>query len=510
MRQAASLPDTFLDKVRQYPDKTFILFHNKPYSYNNIYTEVSKAAGTLRNWGLGKGERVALYLENSPSFIISYLAVLWLGAVVVPVNTRYRQQELWHMLTDSAARLVITDAAGVLQLQGVIAQCPAVEAILELSGQADLDTARWQELAATTELPQPVRLQANDLAVIAYTSGTTGRSKGAMLSHGNFLSNSQAVTTAWQWTPQDHLLLVLPLFHIHGLGVGLHGTIIQGSSLTLGQSFDAPDVISKLRSSQITLFFGVPTMYSRLLDVARQFDAPFGRLRLLVCGSAPLNPQLHTDLEQVFGVQVLERYGMTETVMNLGNPLGAGKAGSVGLPFAGVEMRIAGPENEVRATGEHGEIQLRGPNICLGYWQRPEATAESWTADGWFKTGDLGYQDQNGYTYISGRAKELIISGGFNIYPREVEEVLESHPHVQEAAVIGLPDEDLGEKVVAVIVAGNPELDIQSLQDFCKAHIASFKKPRDIIMSKELPRNALGKVQKQRLKDDLIAARATA
>lgn len=498
-----SLPAAFVRAASAHPEKPLLHFEGSSYTYHQLHKAISRVAGHLRAWGLGKGDRVALYLENSPSFITAYLAVQWLGAVIVPVNTRYRETELRHMLSDSGARLMVSDQAGRAAVDKVRAEVGALEALVTLTGDLARDLDEWQALAEGEAHREPVALGHSDLAVIGYTSGTTGRSKGAMLSHGNFLTNSAALTKAWGWTKDDHLLLVLPLFHMHGLGVGFHGTLVQGSSITLKRKFDSAEVMRELAEGQITMFFGVPTMYSRLLAEAKLSGVKPKGLRLLVSGSAPLSPQLHGDIKQLFGLKILERYGMTETVMNTGNPLeGERKPGSVGVPFEGVHARIADPETETPLdTGEIGEIQLQGPNICRGYWQNPEATREVWTQDGWFKTGDLGYQDEGGYFYITGRAKELIISGGFNIYPREVEEVLEAHPKVQEAGVVGLPDEDLGEKVVAAIVG---EVELEALQDFCRARLAGFKKPRELYPVEALPRNALGKVQKHILREQLL------
>ncbi|MEZ4630720.1 MAG: AMP-binding protein [Deinococcales bacterium] len=432
-----SLSQAFYQSYQRQPEKIFLYFEGLALSYADIYRQISQVAAYLKASGLEKGDRVALYLENSPSFISHYLAVLWLGAVIVPVNTRYRESELRHMLQDAQVKLVLSDAEGLSHIQEVLGACPSVQQVLCLGSSLADDLKVWQKLHPEDLKPilEPVALSGDDLALIGYTSGTTGRSKGALLSHGNFCSNSAAVTKAWHWTADDVLLLVLPLFHMHGLGVGLHGTLVQGSTIHLKRKFEAAEVYTLLGQGQVSMFFAVPTMYSRLLSEAAQHrEGPekFKHLRLLVSGSAPLSPQTHAEVEATFGLKILERYGMTETVMNTGNPYeGERKAGTVGLPFEGISLRIADVRSDLAlAQGEQGEIQLKGPNISQGYWQRPEATAETWTADGWFKTGDLGFLDEDGYVTINGRAKELIISGGFNVYPREVEEVLEKHPEV--------------------------------------------------------------------------------
>jgi malonyl-CoA/methylmalonyl-CoA synthetase len=319
-----------------------------------------------------------------------------------------------------------------------------------------------------------------------------------MLSHGNFLSNSAAVTRSWEWKADDHLLLTLPLFHTHGLAVGLHGTLLVGSTITLHRRFDPRAVLDALASGAHTLFFGVPTMYHRLLAEARaRAERPRG-VRLYVSGSAPLPARTHEEFAHAFGTSILERYGMTETVMNTGNPYGGPrKPGSVGLPFPGVDVRIVDPRTlEPMPADADGEIQVRGANVFSGYWRGPDATRDAFTADGWFRTGDLAHRGADGYVFITGRATELVITGGFNVYPREVEEVLQSVPGVLEAAVVGLPDEDLGERVVAAVVRGSEDLTEDALQRAVAERLAGFKKPRRVVFVDALPKNAMGKVQK--------------
>lgn len=321
------------------------------------------------------------------------------------------------------------------------------------------------------------------------------------------LSNIVAVTTAWHWTENDRLLLALPLFHTHGLMVGMHGTLYTGASVVLRRKFDAVDVLTTLHNDpNIALFFGVPTMYVRLLAEAERQGAPAHRLRLFVSGSAPLSPQVFENFARVFGQTILERYGMTETIMNLTNPyVGERRAGTVGQPFPGQEARVVDSRTrQPLAANEIGEIEVRGPHVFSGYWQRPDATAEAFSPDGWFATGDLGWYSPDGYYTITGRARELIISGGYNIYPREVEDVLEVHPDVAEAAVVGMPDSDMGEQVVAVIVPKEGRTpDATAIIAFCREQLASYKKPRRIVFVSVLPRNALGKVQKHILSRQL-------
>jgi malonyl-CoA/methylmalonyl-CoA synthetase len=330
-----------------------------------------------------------------------------------------------------------------------------------------------------------------------------------MLRHRHLLANVRAVTEAWRWTAADTLLLTLPLFHTHGLMVGLHGTLFAGARVELRRRFVASEVLAALcAESSPTLFFGVPTMYGRLVEEARRTGMRPRPVRLLVSGSAPLSPQLFHEVEEVFGQRILERYGMTETLMNTTNPYeGERRPGTVGMPFPGQEARVVDVRTrQPLPAGETGEIEVRGPHVFAGYWQRPDATAESFDAEGWFRTGDLGLCDADGYFQITGRARELIISGGFNVYPREVEEVLATHPAVAEVAVLGLPDADYGEQVVAVVVPrpGQPPPEPQALAEWCRERLASFKKPRRVVLAESLPRNALGKVRKHLLRERLV------
>jgi malonyl-CoA/methylmalonyl-CoA synthetase len=329
-----------------------------------------------------------------------------------------------------------------------------------------------------------------DVALLCYTSGTTGAPKGAMLTHGNALASCEALRLAWRWTADDRLVLALPLFHVHGLGVGLHGTLLSGGSAMLLPRFDADAVLDAAREHDATLFFGVPTMYARLAGSPRV--AELARLRLCVSGSAPLPASLHDELDAHAGVRVLERYGMTETIMNVSNPCdGERRAGTVGFPLPGVEVRLDDPS---------GEILLRGPNVFPGYWGRPDATREAFTDDGWFRSGDVGARDHDGYLRIVGRAKELIISGGYNVYPREVEDVLLEHPLVAEVAVVGEPSDEWGETVVAVVVPPTgAAADEEALLEFAAEQLAPYKRPRRVRFVDALPRNALGKVVRAEL-----------
>jgi malonyl-CoA/methylmalonyl-CoA synthetase len=500
--RAASVSEAFVRHAKDTPEKLCLCFEGEEWSYGRLCERAETFAAALRTWGLESGERVALFLENSPDFLTAYLGIHLAGGVVVPVNTAYRRGELRHIFNDAGVRLCLTDGERRPELEGVREDLTELEAVITLGEELDafLDGAK----AGTADIPD-----GEDLAVIAYTSGTTGRSKGAMLLHRNLIANIEAICEAWRWTADDYLLLTLPLFHTHGLTVGAHGTLFIGASAELHRSFDAAEVYDALLGGSFTMFFGVPTMYTRLLREAESREERPPPLRLYVAGSAALSPQAFEQFEEIFGARILERYGMTETGMNLTNPYdGERRPGTVGKPFPGQEARVVDIETrEPLPAGEVGEIEVRGPHVFKGYWNQPDATEEVLREDGWFRTEDLGSVSEDGYFTISGRTKELIISGGYNVYPREVEEVLEGHPGVAEVAVVGLPDEEYGERVTAAVVRENPQLTAEEVKDFCRDDLAGYKKPREVFFVDELPRNALGKVQKHLVQEDLIESK---
>ena len=442
-------------------------------------------AGRFAGAGLRAGDRIVMSAATSVELVVAHVAALRLGLVVVPVNGAYTGREIGHIVDDSAPAAYVVDANRLEQFgdaasDGSVVTTPAVDL-------PDADVPTLDDAAS------------DDVALLCYTSGTTGAPKGAMLTHGNALASAEALRLAWRWTERDRLVLALPLFHVHGLGVGLHGTLLAGGSAVLLPRFDTDAVFDAARDHDASLFFGVPTMYARLASSARV--AELARLRLCVSGSAPLPASLHEELLARAGVVVLERYGMTETLMNVSNPYdGERRAGTVGFPLPGVEVRLDEPS---------GEILLRGPNVFPGYWGREDATRDAFTADGWFRSGDVGAHDPDGYLRIVGRAKELIISGGYNVYPREVEDVLLEHPAVAEVAVVGEPSDEWGEVVVAVVVpaAHDPaihdddgdERDPDALLAFAAERLAPYKRPRRVRYVDALPRNALGKVVRAQL-----------
>jgi malonyl-CoA/methylmalonyl-CoA synthetase len=428
-------------------------------------------AGRMAGVGVGVGDRVLISCIPSVDLVIAHVAALRMGAIVVPVNTAYGSVELAKIIAQARPKL------GIIDDPSRIAGLPAVTAAVELPDAS---------------APSLDGMRTDDPALLMFTSGTTGEPKGVVLSHGNILSSAQAVVTAWQWTEADRLLLALPLFHMHGLGVGVHGTLLSGGSAVIVERFDVDGVLDEIAAQKCSMFFGVPTMWVRLAQSARVSE--LRGLRLCVSGSAALSPETAEVLSREGGQEILERYGMTETVMNISNPfVGERRRGSVGLALPGVSMRIEGSNGP-------GEIVLRGPNVMRTYWERPDATSGAFTSDGWFRTGDLGELDDDGYVRIVGRSKDLIISGGFNVYPREVEEALLTHPSIDEVAVAGIPHAEFGETVVAyVVVSSSASMSTDDVHQFAEPLLAKYKRPRHVVFLTELPKNALGKTQKHLL-----------
>ncbi len=445
-------------------------FAGATYTFGELDERSNQMANWLKTRGFQPGDRLCVYLANCVELIDLYLACVKLGVIFVPVNILYRERELSHILADAEPRAVITDAA----------------------------EARAGAAAMSPERPRTL-LHGDSPAGIIYTSGTTGVSKGAVLTHSNFAVNAINLLTCWQITPADRLLLALPLFHVHGLGNGLHCALIGGCRMRLLERFEHQKAVAEFLDFRPTLFFGVPTMYVRLLDWPEPQAREIGAfMRLFVCGSAPLPPQVLESFRERFGHTILERYGMSETLMNLSNPYaGERRPGSVGLPLPGISARILNPEGEPVLDGETGELYLRGPNIFAGYWRREEATRAAFV-NGFFRTGDLALRQPDGYYTLCGRKSDLIISSGFNIYPREIEEFLMEHEDVAEAAVVGVPDRLRGEVPVAYIVSRGA-FDAVHLEARCREKLASFKLPRAFLQVDHLPRNALGKIQKHLL-----------
>ena len=485
--------------------KPAILFRDRILSYHDLEQNIKHSAATLKELGIAKGDRVAILLPKGLEFIDLHLAALALGAVVLPLNPGYSSDEVAYFLFDSEANLLITFQEKYDELKKALIGFPDIP-VLSIDGECPNCVSYTRLLTRTNadrDLPYPTARE--DLALLCYTSGTTGRSKGAMITHGNLIHNLHALHQAWQWSDKDLLLHSLPLFHIHGLVVALHGCLLAGATMILLERFDPRTVWEILDRESCTVFMGVPTMYQRLSQTWESFpEKPrLKTLRVFISGSAPLSEPLFNRFREQTGHTILERYGMTEAGMITSNPYPPErrKAKSVGYPLNGVQLRIADSKGNDVLPGEVGEVWIRGNSICRGYWRQSEKTAEAFQ-DGWFKSGDLGYQDpaDKGRLFLVGRAKELIISGGLNVYPKEVENILEDHDAVLEAAVYGRPDEDLGERVLgAVVLKEGADSSAEELRAYCRGRLAPYKCPKEIIPLSALPRNAMGKIQKQDL-----------
>ena len=468
-------------------------------TYQDVIERSGRFATVLADLGVKPGDRVAVQVEKSVEALTLYLASLRAGAVYLPLNTAYTASEVRYFLTDAEPALLVCRPGLIEPIRALAGEVgvPRVESLGEDGDGSLMDKAR----TASPEFADIERTP-DDLAAILYTSGTTGRSKGAMLSHGNLASNAAALCDGWRFSAEDHLLHALPIFHTHGLFVATNVTLMAGGALILLPRFDADEIIRLL--PRATAMMGVPTFYTRLL-ARPDFTAELvAKMRLFVSGSAPLSAETHKEFAARTGHAILERYGMTETSMNCSNPYdGRRVPGSVGFPLPGVEIRVAEPETgTVLAQGEVGVIEIRGPNVFKGYWRMPEKTRAEFRDDGFFVSGDLGYIDEGGYLHISGRAKDLIISGGFNVYPAEIEAAIDELPGVAECAVIGVPHADFGEGVVAIVVA-KPDavLDEREMQQALANELAKYKRPKRIFTTDSLPRNAMGKVQKNELRE---------
>ncbi|HWT53284.1 MAG TPA: malonyl-CoA synthase [Rhodocyclaceae bacterium] len=488
----------FAARFTRMPDRPcLILGDGRAWTYADIERASAKMANLLVRLGLQRGDRVAMQTDKSPEALILYLASLRAGMIFLPLNPAYQAQEVEYFLNDAQPGLFVCrpqfhEAAMLLAAQSGVAHT----LVLDGNGRGSLVNLA----AAQSDVFETVQSRPEELAAILYTSGTTGRSKGAMLSHGNLLSNAETLCRAWQLTPDDVLLHMLPIFHIHGLFVACHCTLLAGSAMLFEPRFDAARAIELL--PQATLFMGVPTFYTRLLAES-DFTRKCARdVRLFISGSAPLLAETFTAFAQRTGQRILERYGMTEGGMFTSNPYaGDRRCGSVGPALPGVELRVVDDAGQCCAAGVAGHIQVRGPNIFSGYWRMPEKTAEEFTDDGFFRTGDIGHLDQDGYLFISGRARDLIISGGLNIYPKEIEDVIDALPGVLESAVIGLPHADFGEAVTAIVVgAPGMQLDEDAIIADVREKLAGFKVPKRVFIAADLPRNTMGKVQKNVLR----------
>jgi len=461
------------------------------FSFGDLEVRSNRLAQVLHDRGITRGQRLAFLLGNRVEIIDLWLACVKLGVIVVPINVLYQAREIAHIVGDADPVAVVTTPDRMRDLAAGVTAWD----VHDLARDADAMTT----LFARPAIVRGTVCDADTPMALVYTSGTTGASKGAILTHGNFAANALVLNASWAMTATDRLLTALPLFHVHGLGNSVHCWLLSGCHMTLVARFEASRAAEWFTAYRPTVFFGVPTMYIRLLDLDASVAMEIGsHARLFVCGSAPLPAHVLEAFRERFGHVILERYGMTETLMNVGNPyVGERRAGTVGLPMTLTSVRIMGDDGAELPDGTSGELWVRGPNVCAGYWNRPDATAAAFQ-DGWFRTGDIGVRAVDGYITLEGRRSELIISGGFNIYPREIEELLLEQPGITEATVVGVADAVRGEVPVAYIVA-HESLDTVALEAHLRTQLASFKIPRAFVRIETLPRTALGKVQKHLL-----------
>jgi len=473
-------------------------------TYSQLDRETARCAAALSSFGLQRGDRVAVQVEKSPQSLFLYLACLRAGLVFVPLNTAYQLAEVAYFLSDVQPALVVCNPSaegGVRQLIRT-SNSSAQVATLDGRGEGSLaEAVREASAQFQTETMAP-----DEFAAIIYTSGTTGRSKGAMLTHHNLISNARVLVDSWGFSNQDVLVHALPIFHVHGLFVANHCALLSGTKLIWRTRFDAGATLADLRRA--TVMMGVPTYYTRLLDHPGLTRRACANVRVFISGSAPLSLDTFREFRARTGHTILERYGMSEAGMIASNPLeGERRGGTVGLPLRGVSVRVVDHQDQPLPEGDPGAIQIHGENVFAGYWRNPSKTREDFTADGWFRTGDVGVLDRDGYLSIVGRAKDLIITGGYNVYPKEVELVIDNMRGVVESAVVGVPHPDFGEAVTAAVVLdGSAEAPSESaVIAHLKTQLANFKVPKRIHFVSDLPRNAMGKVQKNILREQLIA-----
>ena len=475
------------------------------YSWRDLERASAMIANLLDGLDLPPASRIAVQVEKSVEAVLLYLAVLRAGHVFLPLNTAYQSAEIGYFIGNAEPAVVVCSPANFGWVSKIAFQS-GTQHVFTLGD--DRDGTLLQRAAHCSDQHHPAQRGPDALAAILYTSGTTGRSKGAMLSHRNLLSNAQVLKDYWGWQRGDVLVHALPIFHVHGLFVALHGALLNGSKMLWFSRFDPKAVIARL--PEATVFMGVPTLYVRMLAEPSLNKAAVRNMRLFISGSAPLLIETFKDWQTRTGHTILERYGMSETAMLTSNPCraddGERRGGTVGFPLPGVDLRVVDDAGEPVATGEIGGIQVRGPNVFQGYWRMPEKTAEEFTADGFFKTGDVGRVDADGYVTIVGRSKDLIISGGYNVYPAEIEGFLNDMPGVAESAVVGVPHPDFGEVGVAVLIARpGVVVDSDALLADLKAQLANFKIPKRCYVVAELPRNTMGKVQKNLLREQYRA-----
>jgi len=466
-------------------------------SYADAERASARIANTLLQLGAVVGDRVTVQVEKSPENLFLYLACLRAGLVYHPLNTAYKAAELAYFLDNAQPAIVVCASDALVLIESVLPQT-GVKALLTLD--ADGGGSLLEQAGQASDHAGVAHCEGADMAALLYSSGTTGQPKGIMLSHDNLRENAETLVQAWGFSAADCLLHMLPIYHVHGLFVAVSCVLLSGASMVWHGSFSDEAAVAAL--PDCTVMMGVPTFYTRLLANPGFGPPCCANMRLFISGSAPLLAETFTEFRTRTGHTILERYGMTETGMNTSNPLhGERRAGTVGPPLPGVSVRVVSEAGELLGAGEPGNLQVKGPNVFQGYWQLPAKTAEDFTADGFFNTGDKATIDVDGYVSIVGRAKDMIISGGLNVYPKEIELVIDAMSGIRESAVIGVADADFGEAVIAVIVAQGEAPTAAEVIDYCKTQLANFKVPKRVEAIDALPRNAMGKVQKNLLRE---------
>jgi acyl-CoA synthetase (AMP-forming)/AMP-acid ligase II len=497
-----SIATTLKKMAQQLPDKVAIEFDEVKVTYNELNLIGNKVSNSFNELGVVKGDRVAQFLPNCLELIYSMIGNLKNGSVIVPMNINFKEDEVYHILNDSQVKAVMTDKKRLPVILNIKDKLQSLKYVILIDGK-ESQTLNFDELLKNASDKEPNNvIRDEDYAITFYTSGTTGRPKGAALSNLNVLSGIKALVQTWKLSKDDIFVLTLPLYHIHGIGVALLPSLYVGNFIILKRKFKAIEVLECISKRKATLFMGVPTMYFKLLEVDNIENYNLTSMRLYCSGSAPMSKDLFEKLKKILGHEILERAGMSESMMNFSNPYNGDRIpGSVGPCLPGVKVKIVDSNfNEVPKNKE-GEILIKGPNVFNGYWNQDEVNKKSFR-DGWFITGDVGKVDEKDYVYLIGRSKDIIISGGINIYPREIEEVIESLPQVKECAVVGVPDKEFGESVKAyVILNDNAKIKEDEIIKFCKEKLASFKKPKYIEFLDILPKNTMGKIQKNKLRE---------
>jgi len=494
-----SFPDDRRLVAIEAPDRAHLgKGYRASWSFADLESNAARYASLLADLGLKRGDRVAAQVEKSPEALFLYLACLRGGFVFLPMNAAYRTDEVDYLVGNAEPALMVCEPTREEEMCLIARKYGGMQVLtLDATGRGSFTEA----VGRVRDAHPPVDCASADLAAILYTSGTTGKPKGAMLSHGNLAANGLALRDAWAFSENDVLLHALPIFHAHGLFVACHTAFLSGARMIWLAKFDADQVIRHLPDASV--FMGVPTFYTRLLDNPAFTGEIVTHMRLFTSGSAPLLAETFDEFKRRTGLAILERYGMTETGMNTSNPYaGERRAGTVGFPLPGTEVRVMGDEGGECAPGEVGNLQVRGQNVFSGYWRMPEKTDEEFAEGGWFKTGDVSMIDADGYVHLVGRAKDLIISGGFNVYPKEIEALIDDMPEVMESAIVGVPHRDFGEAGVAVVVLHKGvSLDEVTLIGRLKEAVANYKVPKRAVFVEDLPRNTMGKVQKNLLRE---------